>query len=50
MSFPTFCKDREFKHLMTLMLAKNPLTRLFKLAQIKNHIWFQNFSWVKFFI
>jgi hypothetical protein len=45
MTFPSFCKDKEFKNLMTLMLNKNPLSRMIKLAQIKNHIWFMDFSW-----
>jgi hypothetical protein len=46
MQFPGFCKDREFKNLMTLMLNKNPLSRLYKIAQIKNHQWFADFNWV----
>src|SRR4051812_14260285 len=45
MIFPGFCKDKEFKNLMDLMLCKNPLSRVFKLAQIKNNIWFRNFNW-----
>ena len=27
------------------MLCKNPLNRLTKVNQIKNHVWFQNFNW-----
>jgi hypothetical protein len=27
------------------MLTKNPLSRLSKLSQIKNHVWYSDFSW-----
>ncbi len=30
---------------MTSMLTKNPLSRLCKLSQIKNHVWYSDFSW-----
>ena len=45
LSFPSFCKDRDFKNLMTHMLNKNPVKRLTKIDRIKNHVWFQNFNW-----
>ena len=45
LSFPSFCKDRDFKNLMTNMLNKNPVKRLTKVERIKNHVWFQNFNW-----
>ena len=45
LSFPSFCKDRDFKNLMTNMLNKNPVKRLTKSERIKNHVWFQNFNW-----
>lgn len=44
-SFPQFVKDKDFKQLMILMLGKNPLTRMFKLSQIKLNIWFKDFNW-----
>lgn len=46
MSFPAFCKDKEFKHLMSIVLNKNPLARVYKLTQIKCHPWFADFNWV----
>ena len=45
LSFPKFCKDRDFKNLMIQMLSKNPIKRLTKIKQIKNHVWFQNINW-----
>lgn len=45
LTFPTFCKDKDFKKLMVHMLCKNPVNRLTKINQIKNHVWFQNFNW-----
>ena len=45
LQFPNFCKDKEFKQLMIHMLCKNPLNRLTKANQIKNHVWFQKFNW-----
>ena len=45
LQFPPFCKDKEFKQLMIHMLCKNPINRLTKINQIKNHVWFQNFNW-----
>ena len=45
LKFPHFCKDKEFKHLMTLMLGKNPVSRLYKLQKIKQHSYFQYFNW-----
>lgn len=45
MNFPNFCKDKEFKQFISLMLCKNPINRLFKLSQIKNNIWFKDFNW-----
>jgi hypothetical protein len=45
MTFPSFCKDKEFRNLISLLLNKNPLSRMLKLAQIKNHIWFMDFNW-----
>ncbi len=45
LSFPSFCKDRDFKNLMTHMLNKNPVKRLTKIERIKNHVWFQDFNW-----
>lgn len=43
--FPSYCKDKDFKQLITQMLCKNPLCRVSKLAQIKNQPWFQHFDW-----
>ena len=43
--FPNFCQDNDFKLLIQLMLSKNPIKRLSKLSQIKNHIWFNGFQW-----
>ena len=45
MKFPGFCKDKEFRHLITLMLNKNPLSRLYKLQKIKQHPYFLKFNW-----
>ena len=45
LTFPSFCKDRDFKNLMTHMLNKNQVKRLIKIDRIKNHVWFQNFNW-----
>ena len=45
LTFPPFCKDKDFKKLIIHMLCKNPLNRLTKVNQIKNHVWFQNFNW-----
>ena len=45
LTFPKFCKDRDFKNLMIQMLSKNPIKRLTKIKQIKNHVWFQNINW-----
>jgi cGMP-dependent protein kinase len=47
LSFPGFVKDKEFKHLIASMLNKNPINRLLKFAQIKNHVWFKKFDWVR---
>lgn len=47
LNFPKFVKDREFIHLMKLMLHKNILSRLFKLSLIKKHLWFHKFEWDK---
>jgi hypothetical protein len=38
-------KDKDFKSLITQMLAKNPLTRLCKISHIKANPWFSGFSW-----
>ncbi len=43
--FPNFTKDKEFKHLINFMLAKNIMQRCYKFNNIKNHPWFANFSW-----
>jgi serine/threonine protein kinase len=43
--FPQFVRDRDFKNLITQMLAKNPLCRLTKLSNIKANAWFSGFSW-----
>ena len=45
MNFPNFCKDNDFKLLMKQMLTKNPISRLNKISQVKNHVWFNGFSW-----
>lgn len=45
LSFPNYCKDKEFKQLMIHMLTKNPSNRLAKINQIKNHVWFSDFNW-----
>ena len=45
LQFPPYCKDRDFKHLMQLMLTKNQLSRYSKLGQISSHVWFQTFNW-----
>ena len=45
LTFPQFCKEREFKQLMVMMLTKNPMHRLTKINQIKNHMYFQDFNW-----
>ena len=45
MNFPNFCKDNDFKLLMKQMLTKNPISRLSKISQVKNHVWFNRFSW-----
>lgn len=45
LTFPLFCKDKDFKQLILKMLNKNPGNRLTKITQIKNHIWFKNFNW-----
>jgi len=43
--FPSFIKDKEFKNFMTLMLTKQPVSRLYKLDKIKIHPWFVLFGW-----
>ena len=43
--FPSFVQDKDFKLLIQKMLTKNPITRMSKLSQIKNNIWFSNFNW-----
>ena len=43
--FPSFVQDNDFKLLIQKMLTKNPITRMSKLSQIKNNIWFSNFNW-----
>ena len=45
LEFPKFCKDKEFKQLMSNMLEKNPMKRLTKFDEIKKHIWFKEFNW-----
>lgn len=45
MNFPSNCKDKDFKYFINLMLSKNPLNRIFKLADIRNNIFFKDFSW-----
>ena len=45
MIFPNFCKDSDFKLLMQQMLTKNPISRMSKFSQIKNHVWFNSFNW-----
>jgi hypothetical protein len=45
LAFPNFCKDREFRKFISLMLTKNPLNRLIKLPLIKDHTWFKSFDW-----
>ncbi|MCQ2816279.1 MAG: hypothetical protein MJ252_03335 [archaeon] len=45
LSFPPYCKDKDFKQLMVHMLCKNQANRLTKINQIKNHVWFQDFDW-----
>ena len=44
-TFPSFCKDKEFKNLIKLMLEKNPLNRITTIDSIKKHIWFNGFNW-----
>ena len=43
--FPSFIQDNDFKLLIQKMLSKNRITRMSKLSQIKNNIWFSNFNW-----
>ena len=43
--FPMFCKDKEFKMLMKQMLTKNPVKRLTKFEDVRNHEWFSGFNW-----
>jgi len=45
MNFPSNCKDKDFKYFLNLMLSKNPLNRISKLADIRNNIFFKDFSW-----
>lgn len=45
LKFPSFVKDKEFRDLITLMLTKNVIQRLYKLSTIKEHLWFANFNW-----
>ena len=45
--FPEFVKDKEVKNLINQMLNKNLKERLFKIKQIKNHLWFKDFNWNK---
>ena len=45
LKFPDFIKDRDFKHLMHLMLNKNKKERYCKFNQINSHIWFKDFNW-----
>jgi serine/threonine protein kinase len=45
MTIPAYCKDKDFKCLISLMLSKNPLNRLYKLSDIINNIFFKDFSW-----
>ena len=40
-----FCKDKEFKMLMKQMLTKNPVKRLTKFEDVRNHEWFSGFNW-----
>ena len=44
-NFPPFCKDKEFKSLIRLMLEKNPLNRITTIDSVKKHIWFNGFNW-----
>lgn len=44
-SFPSFIKDEDFKSLLTKMLKKYPLNRLWKFNQIKQDPWFKDFDW-----
>ena len=43
--YPSMCTNAVFKHIVNTLLSKNPLERLFKLFQVKQHIYFQNFDW-----
>ena len=45
MDFPNFCDDKESKNLMNQMHTKNPMIRMMKLSQVRNHIWFKDFNW-----
>jgi len=42
--FPKFTKNKQFIDLVTQMVVKNPLQRLTKFSQVKNHPYFANFS------
>ena len=44
-NFPPFCRDKEFKSLIKLMLEKNPLNRITTIDSVKKHIWFNGFKW-----
>jgi hypothetical protein len=46
LTFPNFCKEKEFRKFIALMLTKNPLNRLIKLQLIKESSWFKSFDWV----
>lgn len=45
MKFPDFCTNKNFKLFVLSMLKKNPLSRIFKLYQVKQHAYFSGFSW-----
>lgn len=45
LKFPSFVKDKEFKHICNLMLTKNIMQRVYKLSVIKKHPWFSTFNW-----
>jgi cGMP-dependent protein kinase len=47
LTFPSFVHDDEFIDLITKMLKKSPLNRLWKFQQIKSSPYFANFDWNK---
>jgi len=42
-------KDKDIKSLLTLILKKNPMSRLYKFKQIKIHPFFKLFNWVIYY-